>query len=192
MIIEHSTIKALLNIAAKGDLRYYLNGIAIDVRSADTTLVATDGHILLAVPVAHDLEMPVGVHIIDRASLDNLKLSSKAGSVLDIVINDGHATIKCNGSETRTTLVDATYPDWRSVIPRTSSGECAQFNPELLVRLQTAFRLILGSKSDVPTVHYNGNKGAMVTSDCAALGIVMPCRADREFPSLSAWTLKGE
>lgn len=190
MIIEHSVIKALLTVAAKNDIRYYLNAVAIDVRSADTTLVATDGHILLAIPVAHDHEMPVGVHIIDRASLDGLKLSTKAGSVLDIVINDGHATIRCNGSETRTPLVDAKYPDWRTVLPRTSSGECAQFNPELLVRLQIAFRLILGSKTDIPTVHHYGNKGALVTSDCDALGIVMPCRADREFPSLPAWTIK--
>lgn len=190
MIIEQSVVKALLCIAAKGDIRYYLNSVAIDVRAGDTTLVAIDGHILLAVPVAHDHEMPAGVHIIDRAVLDGLKLSAKSGSMLDIIIGDGHATIRANGAETKTTLVDAKYPDWRNALPRASSGEAAQLNPELLARLQTAFRLLTNSKTNVPLIHHNGNSGALVTSDCDALGVVMPCRADRKFPTLPAWTVK--
>lgn len=190
MIVEHSIIKALLIVAAKNDIRYYLNSIAVDVRSADTTLVATDGLILLAVPIAHDHEMPLGVHKVDRVALDNLKLSSKSGSLLDVAIEDGHATIRVNATESRTKLVDGKYPDWRSVIPRASSGEKAQFNPELLSRLQAAFRLLTGSKTDVPTIHQNGMAGALVTSDCDALGIVMPGRFDREFPTLPTWTVK--
>lgn len=190
MIVEQSVVKALLTVAAKSDIRYYLNSIAVDIRAADTTLVATDGVILLAVPVTHDPDAPIGVHIIDRDVFDGLKLSSRPGSTMDIIIGDGHAVVRVNGAETKTVLVDATYPDWRSVIPHTSSGKTAQFNPELLVRLQMAFRLLANSKTDVPTVHHNGNSSALVTSDCDALGIVMPGRFDREFPTLPAWTVK--
>jgi DNA polymerase-3 subunit beta len=53
--IDHSIIKALLICAAKQDIRYYLKGVCVDARAnGDVVLVATDGHRLLAYPVAVD------------------------------------------------------------------------------------------------------------------------------------------
>lgn len=54
--VKHSVIKTLALFAARKDIRYYLNGIAVDLRDpAAPTLVATDGHRLIAVDLlAHD------------------------------------------------------------------------------------------------------------------------------------------
>ena len=41
--ITHDTIKALLLIAPKSDIRSYLQGVCVDVRHGTATLVATDG-----------------------------------------------------------------------------------------------------------------------------------------------------
>jgi DNA polymerase III sliding clamp (beta) subunit (PCNA family) len=49
--VDHEVIKSLLIAMPKQDIRYYLVGALIDVRESDVTLVATDGHMLLAVPV---------------------------------------------------------------------------------------------------------------------------------------------
>ena len=47
--IPVDTIKALLLAAAKGDIRYYLNAVCLDVAPDGTAVaVATDGHIMLA------------------------------------------------------------------------------------------------------------------------------------------------
>ena len=79
LTIQHSTLKALLTVAATKDVRYYLLGICVDVRAAtdarpaDVTLVATDGAILLAHPVPlSDVEGAIepGQYIIPRDALE--------------------------------------------------------------------------------------------------------------------------
>ena len=69
--VTHDTVKALLLIAPKSDIRSYLQGVCVDVRNSQVTLVATDGHRLLAVPVsADDVESAIdGQYIIARRYL---------------------------------------------------------------------------------------------------------------------------
>lgn len=181
--IPVTTIKALLNVAAKGDIRYYLNAICIDVRESDVTLVSTDGTILLAVPVIPTEPMPVGQWILDRAHAELIK-----GKEITITIEDGKIKISGKDGVLPFAPVSGKFPDWRSVTPAQSSGEVAQFNPELVARLGKAFDLL---SAPFPTIHHNGKNGARVTSDCDALGVIMPLsRCDREFLPLPSWALK--
>ena len=180
--IPTSTIKALLTVAAKSDVRFYLNAICIDVRESDTTLVATDGTILLAVPVVPIEPMPAGQWILDRDHAELIK-----GKECMIVVEDGKIKISGKNGLLPFAPVDGKFPDWRLVMPKESSGEMAQFNPELIARIGKAFDL-LGAK--FPTIHHNGKNGAKVSSDCEALGIIMPmARCDREFLPLPSWSL---
>jgi len=181
--IPTTTIKALLTVAAKGDVRYYLNGICIDVRESDVTLVATDGTILLAVPVVPIEPMPIGQYILDRAHAEMIK-----GKECTITIEGGVIKVSRKDGVLPFTPVDGKFPDWRSVMPAQASGEIAQFNCELVGRMGKAFDLL---DAPFPTIYHNGQKGARVTSDCQAIGIIMPMtRCDREFLPLPAWALK--
>ena len=78
--ITHETLKALLIIAAKDDIRYYLKSVCVDVTDKGTALVACDGHRLLAVPADDVTDAMPGEYIIPRESIAAIK-PCKAGRV---------------------------------------------------------------------------------------------------------------
>ena len=149
--IEHNIIKALLTCAAKVDVRYYLIGVCVDARAnGDVVLVATDGHRMLAYPVAADnIEaLAPGEYIIPREALEAVK-PAKAGRVtlpihIDIttapdtrhpedaeVIIKGKTSITVTGAtSTVTAPIDGQYPTWRRIVPASTSGEIAQFTAD--------------------------------------------------------------
>lgn len=210
MKIDHKVIRALLAIAAKHDVRYYLKSIAVDARASDVTLVATDGHALLAVPITEaDVETrpPEGVYVIPREALEAVKPAKAGKTVLPIDIQvvtapdqpdpdrlgvtiKGKTSITITGATSAVTApIDGRYPDWRRVIPRSRSGEPAQYQPRLIDALGAAAEL-LGA---FPAIHHNGQAGALVTfdgGDSGALGVIMPYRVDAVWPeTFPAWAL---
>jgi DNA polymerase-3 subunit beta len=218
LTIQHSTLKALLTFAAVKDIRYYLNGICVDVRAAtdarpaDVTLVATDGHIMLAHPVPlADVEGVIepGQYIIPRDALEAVT-PMKAGRTalpIKLTIRTPAPTIDAEGRTVAarpeveitgaTTLVtapiDGRYPDWRRVLPRTASGVRAPFDGRLIGRVTKAYDYM----NDKPTyfqltIHHNGPTGAALITGWKGdgLGVIMPMRDPDTFPeALPAWSL---
>lgn len=190
--IDHNTIKALLICAAKQDVRYYLNGVCVDARASDVTLVTTDGHRMLAYPVATDAieALTVGQYIIPREALEAVK-PAKAGRVtlpitIEIDTAKGLENKITGATSVVTPLIDGKFPDWRRVLPKTVSGEPAQYQAEYLGDFGRIAEL-LGTKH--PHVHHNGSSAAIVGNLGAALGVLMPMRSDAEFSALPAWAL---
>lgn len=201
--IDHSTIKALLLTSAKGDIRYYLNAICLDVTQGKATLVATQGHTLLAVPIEGE-DLIDGEYIIDRTIFESVS-PIKAGKVefpIDLIVTHepdkiegdrtikGHVTITLSGLTSATSkLVDAKYPDWRRVIPRNQSREPAQYKPEYISIFGKIASLLSGKKDNYPTIHHNGQSGSLVSNlGQGAIGVIMPLRQDDDFPYLPDWT----
>lgn len=202
--INHSIIKALLLTAGKGDIRYYLNSICLDVSQGKATLVATQGHTLLAVPIEGE-NLIDGEYIIDRTIFESVN-PIKAGKIefpleLSIIQEpdkiEGDKTIKglinvtLTGSTSATSrLVDGRYPDWRRVIPRNQSKESAQYKPEYIMIFGKITTLLSGKKDQFPTLHHNGQSGSLVSNlGKGAIGVIMPLRQDDDFPYLPDWTL---
>jgi len=193
LTIDHGVIKALLICAAKQDLRYYLKGVCIDARAnGDVVLVATDGHRLLAYPVAADAieALAPGEYIIPREALEVVKPAKAGRTVLPITIEidvERRLENKITGATSAVTaLIDGKYPDWRRAIPKSVSNEPAQFQAEYIGDFGRVAEL-LGSK--YPMIHHNGSSGAIVGNLGAALGVVMPMRLDAPFTGLPAWAL---
>lgn len=197
--ISHDTIKALLLIAPKSDIRYYLNGVCADVRDGQVTLVATDGHRMLAVPVAADNveNASDGQYIIPRDVLDAVKpVKISRGDTLPIAIEIVDARITITGATTATSLTrDGRFPDWRRVMPASASNEPAQFNSEYIAAFGKIGELF-GAKTKTgvtAVIHHNGLGAALVTFPISdALGVIMPYRVDAagsvaQHPSLPAW-----
>jgi DNA polymerase-3 subunit beta len=207
--IDHSVIKALLICAAKQDVRYYLKGVAVDARADGTVvLVATDGHRMLAYPVAVDnIEAPApGEYIIPREALEAVK-PAKAGRTtmpiqLDIVtapdtrhpedadvIIKGKTSITITGATSAVTApIDGKYPDWRRVVPASTSGELAQYQPDYVAGFGDICKLLGGSYG--PFINHNGNAPAVITNLPGALGILMPMRMDGDgltYTGAPAW-----
>lgn len=212
LTLQHNTIRALLTVAAKDDIRYYLNGVAIDATaSGDVVLVATNGHVLLAVPMSvNDIEdLRPGSFIIPRQALESVKPVKAGRTVLPITLEitvpnpepdpqrpgvtiQKPTQFAVTGATTATgTVVDGIYPDWRRVMPASASGETAQFNPALVARMGDAAQL-LGGKPEYMVIHHNGAGGALVSGLAnGALGVVMPLRCDdMKHPGLPAWARK--
>jgi DNA polymerase-3 subunit beta len=210
--VDHDVIKALLTAMPKSDIRYYLVGALIDVRESDVTLVATDGLMLLAVPVHPDnieSTIPPGQYIIPRATLEAVKPAKAGRTTLPIKVSVNvpaltqdpdrlgvmlkHVpTITLEGATTATTApVDGVYPNWRKVLPATSSGELQQFDPALIARW-SQIHSALGGK--IPTtIHHNGTGPAWISGlHHDAIGVLMPVRDDtdvRDRAPLPSWAV---
>ena len=179
--IDHAIIKALLTAAPKKDIRYYLNGICVDASKETVVLVATDGHMMISFPVSADaIENRInGQFIIDRVDLDAIKPAKAGKHTLPLVIEVDEKGYTISGAtKAVNTLVDGKFPDWRRVVPQTLSGELAQFNLELLSRIDD-IRKTLGRGACDATIHHNGKSCAQVTGlHPDALMLVMPCRSN--------------
>ena len=196
LTIAHDTIKALLLIAPKSDIRYYLNGVCVDVRNGAATLVATDGHRLLAVPVlADDVESAIdGQYIIARDVLDAVKPCKAGKHSLPLTIEIVDARITITGATTATnSTMDERFPDWRRVTPTSANNEPAQYQPEYIASFGKIGELF-GGKNVKCVIHYNGMGAALVTFPTSeALGVIMPMRVNAEagsavqHPGLPAW-----
>jgi len=190
--ISHDTIKALLLVAPKTDIRYYLNGVCVDVRQGTVTLVATDGHRLLAVPVAaDDIQSAMeGQYIIPRETLEAVKpVKVPRSDNLPLTIEIVDARITITGATTATSpTIDGRFPDWRRVTPTSANNEPAQYQPEYIASFGKIGELF-GGKNVKCVIHHNGLGAALVTFPASeALGVVMPLRVDNEkHPGLPTW-----
>lgn len=214
LTIQSDVLKALLIVAAKSDVRYYLNGVCIDARAnGDVVLVATDGHRLLAVPMAVDdvEELAPGEYIIPRDVLAAVK-PNKAGRTtfplqLEVtapapvpdperpdVMVQGRPSFTLTGATTATgATIDGRFPDWRRVMPSNTTGEPGQYNPAYVGDFGAVARLLTGRDS-YPIFHQSGAGSALVSRlGMNALGVLMPMRVDAEemaHPGLPAWAVK--
>jgi len=198
LTIAHDTIKALLLVSPKSDIRSYLTGVCVDVRDGTVALVATDGHRLLAVPVAaDDVESAIdGQYIIPRDTLDAVKPCKAGKQSFPITVEIVDTRITITGATTATSpTIDGRFPDWRRVMPKSATNELAQFNSDYLGAFGKVAEL-LGAKTKTgvtAVIHHNGADAALVTFPTSeALGVIMPCRVDAagsvvQHPGLPAW-----
>jgi DNA polymerase-3 subunit beta len=180
--IKQSTLDAMLLLAGKKDIRYYLNGLYIEYAPAFTRVIACDGHKLGIYQAAAE-NTDSGSLIIPRDVIENLPKGNKefllgftkleAGSQWQIIT--GAASVNfapCEG----------TYPDFRRVVNKTgTTGEAAGFNLEYLNQFEKAGNLLAGSKIKTGCrirLHHNGQNGAMIVLNGVEnfAGVVMPLR----------------
>jgi DNA polymerase-3 subunit beta len=201
--IPAGIIKALLITAPKTDVRFYLNGALLEIRERHATLIATDGHMLLAVPLPADAiegERMVGDYIIPRSLLESVKPAKVGRTVLPLVLEVTAATGAQGQTVYTLTLkgathgmcapVDGRFPDWRRVMPEKASGESVQFDARLVARFGDIFDALGGSKKYcAPVIHYNGVNAALVSNlGHGALGVIMPLRDKTPaHPGVPAW-----
>ena len=186
--VDPDVIKGLLLVAPKSDVRNYLEGIAVDCTKERMVLVATDGHILVAIPIPEEgvLEpsTDAGIYILPRWELENAKpiKAGRSSFRYDITIENDTFTLE-GALKISAKLLDGTYPVWRRVVPTTLSGEVAQFDARLLAKLAKA-NALFGGEENRMYLHHNGNGTARVSGAPNALMLIMPMRHDlTNFPA---------
>jgi len=117
----HQCIRSTAFSMAQQDVRFYLNGMLLEIGSARLSCVATDGHRLAYSQCATEAEPAEPVRsIIPRKSINELqRLLGAAGAddPVQLRITPQHLQITIAEVRLTTKLIDGRFPDYNRVIP---------------------------------------------------------------------------
>ena len=124
--IAQDTLKDLLEdtmfAMAQQDVRYYLNGLLLEVSNNKLKAVATDGHRLALKEISIDLKTDQELQIIiPRKGITELvRLLNNSEDKARIEINPNHIRVNIPSLQFTSKLIDGKFPDYERVIPRQS------------------------------------------------------------------------
>lgn len=127
---------------ANQDVRYYLNGLLLEVRKDGLSLVATDGHRLAFSEERSERDWPEQRQIIiPRKGVSELsRILSGADGEIVFRIGVNHIHLDTGDSLFISKLIDGQYPDYRRVVPEVSETPLSVDREELrlsLIRVST-------------------------------------------------------
>ena len=196
--IEKSQLRAALQCAAKGDIRFQLNSVCMEIcANGDMHLIGCDGQSLFAgritannVRWTEEPQKGGWKMIIPRAAIETALVPKGFSELLLSAMPDGRYSL----GDTIFAPVDGQYPDWRRVIPKGNlEVEAAQFNPDLVSRCAKALREWFNKKELVTFLRQHGNNSAIMSGlDNSAFCIVMPRRDDGYYEPFNPAPLTAE
>ncbi len=118
---------------AQQDVRYYLNGLMLEVASDVIRTVATDGHRLSFCEMNIDADLTDNKQvIIPRKGISELqKLLSDTDDEVKVILGNNHIQCLIGNHRFTSKLIDGRFPDYHRVIPE-SEGNNMIFNREAL------------------------------------------------------------
>jgi DNA polymerase-3 subunit beta len=104
---------------ANQDVRYYLNGMSLEVENNIIRTVSTDGHrlALSSLPIEFSPAEQVSIIIPRKGIMEILRLIPDGEEVINIAIGTNHIRIADSGFNFTSKLVDGRFPDYRRVMP---------------------------------------------------------------------------
>lgn len=125
--IAEKTLKQLLEktefAMAQQDVRYYLNGLMVTLRSDRVRCVATDGHrlALSEAEVDFQIDRPIEAIVPRKAVMELAKLlNTGSSSTVALQLSRNHMRLELPGLKFTTKLIDGRFPDYERVIPDNS------------------------------------------------------------------------
>ena len=142
--LPEATLKELMDrtsfAMAHQDVRYYLNGMLLDLREQALRCVATDGH-RLALAEAK-LEAKVGSPrqvIVPRKGINELQgLFETGDGVVELEFARNHLRVRRGDVTFTSKLIDGRFPDYEAVIPIGADKEVRLQRDEMRAALQRA------------------------------------------------------
>lgn len=121
------------------DVRYYLNGLYLEVNSEGILAVTTDGHRLSINEIdlkQTGIEEPISL-IVPRKAIIELQKALQIGNegVIDISVAGNFLTIKLSDKVMISKLIEGNYPDFTKVVPESSELHLEFKREELLEKL---------------------------------------------------------
>lgn len=108
---------------AHQDVRYFLNGLLLEVSPELLRVVATDGHRLAMSTQKMDVPdlKPIQVIIPRKAVIELMRLLEETDEPVNLTLGDNHIRAELPNYTFTSKLIDGRYPDYNRVIP--SEGE---------------------------------------------------------------------
>lgn len=104
---------------ANQDVRYYLNGLLVELRNGGVRCVATDGHRLAICDADADIALDETQQIIipRKGVLELMRLLDTEGEALKLEFGRSHVRVQLDDSVFTSKLIDGRFPDYESVVP---------------------------------------------------------------------------
>lgn len=183
--VKQSTLKALLLLAAKKDIRYYLVGVNAEFSPSVTRIVATDGH-KLGLHQAGAQNVGHGALIIPADVINALPKTGTYDPELTFIKCEGPGAWEIVGLPNNGRIVfqevDGKFPDYARIMTAKTDGLAASYNPEYLMQFLKVQHLLGGSKKCTINLYQSGVSSALVTlADVPEFyGVIMPMRTDAD------------
>lgn len=120
--LEEATLKQMVEkthfAMAIQDVRYYLNGMLVDIQEELVATVATDGHRLATNRTACSNETPGQILVPRKAVLEIARLLKDRKGMVEMDITTTHVRLQIGNVTFISKLIDGRYPDYNRVIPR--------------------------------------------------------------------------
>jgi DNA polymerase-3 subunit beta len=110
---------------AQQDVRYYLNGMLLELANGDIRTVATDGH-RLALSQSNDVvskEINIQVILPRKAVIELGRLLSDRDEEIKIELSNSYIKIMLENSVFTSKLIDGRFPEYQRVMPSGSDKE---------------------------------------------------------------------
>lgn len=176
-------LKAAALAAGKEQVRYYLAGVAVQADANGSYLVATDGHRLLAFRQSEAAHEGDAISLIIPSDIiAGIKLNKNVEIAELTRESDNAWRLDYCGTSIIFAPVDGTFPDWRRVVPETTDGTPAQFNPAYVGDMAKVMKALGAS---ICGIAYNGQGPALITfgPDVDGFGVLMPMRGKADIPT---------
>lgn len=130
IIVPIMLLKAALSVAAKNDVRYYLNGVLIQSEGRDLRVVGTDGHRLFVAGDREQRDFPAWLaegFVLNRECLsETLGLLGKLGGgsiAIDWAPGHKKANLRTldGAASVGIPIMEGKFPEWRRVVESGSS-----------------------------------------------------------------------
>lgn len=107
---------------AQQDVRYYLNGLLLEISKNKLRAVATDGHRLALdeTEIETSLEEPIQIIVPRKGITELTRLLQDDDSEIEIQISANHIRVKNTNACFTSKLIDGRFPDYQRVIPELS------------------------------------------------------------------------
>lgn len=121
--IHQGAFKKLLERSAFAmalqDVRYYLNGLLVEVRTNGLRTVATDGHRLALAETAGIADSDIRRQVIvpRKGILELQRLLEVGDAPLELAFSKNHVRARLSDSLVVSKLIDGRFPDYEAVIP---------------------------------------------------------------------------
>ena len=124
--IKQSVLESLLEntqfAMAQQDVRYYLNGLLLEISKDNLRAVATDGHRLALDETKVESGVAEAIQIIipRKGITELMRLLSDEGADIQIEVSKNHIRIKTTSACFTSKLIDGRFPEYQRVIPELS------------------------------------------------------------------------
>jgi DNA polymerase-3 subunit beta len=149
--IPQKALKSLIDktsfAMAQQDVRYYLNGILVELSTGLIKLVATDGHRLALSEYKVNIELDIDKQIIipRKGVMELARLLDVSDSPVRLTLSQNHIKVVTDKISFTSKLIDGKFPDYNRVIP-VDGNKSMTVSRDLLKRSMSRIAILSNEK----------------------------------------------